>query len=113
MTAASPTSTADAPDPGPTSRGGWMRRLFGYMMRHKRNVAFSTGAAILGAVWQTVVPLVARQVVDTVILHHTTPLWPWLALLAALAVLIFVCAHIRRYRGGQVGLQVQYDLRND
>jgi ATP-binding cassette, subfamily B, bacterial len=83
------------------------------MLRHRRNVVLATGAAIFGAVCQTIVPLVARQIVDTVIVDHTTPLWPWLLLLAVLAVLIFAAAHVRRYRGGQVALQVQYDLRND
>ncbi len=73
----------------------------------------SFGAAVVGALCQTAVPLVARQVVDTVIERRTSPLWPWLALLTGLAVLTFVAAHVRRYRGGQVGLAVQYDLRND
>ncbi|HLW46008.1 MAG TPA: ABC transporter ATP-binding protein [Acidimicrobiales bacterium] len=96
-----------------TTSRGWVRCLWGYMLRHRRNVALSTGAALFGAICQTAVPLVAREVVDTVILHRATPLWPWLVLLAALAVLIFGAAYVRRYRGGQVGLQVQYDLRND
>ncbi|HVC14662.1 MAG TPA: ABC transporter ATP-binding protein [Acidimicrobiales bacterium] len=103
MTAGRPPAAADR----------WIRRLWGYMLRHRRNVALSISAAIFGAVCQTAVPLVAREVVDTVIELHTTPLAPWLALLAALALLAFGAAHVRRYRGGQVGLEVQYDLRND
>ncbi len=98
---------------GATGRSRWLRRLWGYMLRHRRNVALATGAAIFGSVCQTAMPLVAREIVDTVIVHRTTPLWPWLVLLAVLAVLMFAAAHVRRYRGGQVGLQVQYDLRND
>jgi ATP-binding cassette, subfamily B, bacterial len=39
-------------------------------------------------------------------------LWPWLALLAVVAVATFGFIYLRRYRGGQVGLEVQYDLRN-
>jgi ATP-binding cassette subfamily B protein len=34
-------------------------------------------------------------------------------LLGALAGLSFWAAHVRRYRGGQVALEVQYDLRNE
>ena len=34
--------------------------------------------AVLGSVCQTVVPLIERQIVDGVILDHTSPLWPWL-----------------------------------
>ena len=74
---------------------------------------FSVGAAVLGSVCQTAVPLVARQIVDGVILTNRSPLWPWLTLLVALAAASFGFAYIRRYRGGRVALEVQYDLRND
>lgn len=91
---------------------GWVHRLWGYMMRHRRNVVLSLSGALIGALCQTIVPLVARQIVDNVIVRHTSPLWPWLVLLGALAAVIFGSAHVRRYRGGQVALEVQYDLRN-
>ena len=83
------------------------------MLRHRRDVVLSCGAAVLGSVCQTAVPLVARQIVDGVILTRTSVLWPWLLLLIALAAASFAFAYIRRYRGGRVALQVQYDLRND
>jgi len=82
------------------------------MLRHRRDVALAMGAAVLGSVCQTVVPLVARQIVDGVIIEHTSPLWPWLVLLVVLASGSFGFAYIRRYRGGRVALGVQYDLRN-
>ena len=83
------------------------------MLRHRRDVVLSVGAAVLGSVAQTAVPLVARQIVDGVILTRTSALWPWLLLLLGLAAASFGFAYIRRYRGGRVALQVQYDLRND
>jgi ATP-binding cassette subfamily B protein len=83
------------------------------MMRHRRDMTLAMGAAILGSVCQTVVPLVARQIVDGVILEHTSPLWPWLVLMVALAVATFGFSHVRRYRGGRMALGVQYELRND
>ena len=73
----------------------------------------SVGAAVLGSVCQTAVPLVARQIVDGVILTRTSALWPWLLLLLGLAAASFAFAYVRRYRGGRVALEVQYDLRND
>ena len=73
----------------------------------------SVGAAVLGSVCQTAVPLVARQIVDGVILTRTSALWPWLLLLVGLAAASFGFAYVRRYRGGRVALEVQYDLRND
>ncbi len=92
---------------------GWLARLWGYMMRHRRYVALAMSAAVVGSVCQTLIPLVARQIVDGVILQHTSPLWPWLVLLSALSGVTFLASHVRRYRGGQVALQVQYDLRNE
>ena len=80
---------------------GWIRRLWGYMLRHRRDVVLSVGAAVLGSVCQTAVPLVARQIVDGVILTRTSVLWPWLLLLIALAAASFAFAYIRRYRGGR------------
>ncbi len=91
---------------------GWIRRLWGYMLRHRRDVILSVGAAVLGSVCQTAVPLVARQIVDGVILSRSSPLWPWLLLLVGLAAASFAFAYVRRYRGGRVALEVQYDLRN-
>jgi ATP-binding cassette, subfamily B, bacterial len=92
---------------------GWVRRLWGYMLRHRRDVYISLGAAVLGSVCQTIVPLVERQILDNVILVHRSPLWPWLVLLIALAVGVLIFSYVRRYRGGRVALGVQYDLRND
>ena len=82
------------------------------MLRHRRDVILSVGAAVLGGVCQTAVPLVARQIVDGVILRRNSALWPWLLLLVGLAAASFAFAYVRRYRGGRVALEVQYDLRN-
>ncbi len=90
-----------------------MRRLWGYMLRHRRDVYISLAAAVLGSVCQTVVPLVERQIIDNVIIVPRSPLWPWVLLLIALAVAAFFFAYVRRYRGGRVALGVQFDLRND
>jgi ATP-binding cassette, subfamily B, bacterial len=104
-------ATNDVRQAGPNS--GWVRRLWGYMLRHRRDVYISLGAAVLGSVCQTVVPLVERQIVDNVILVPKSPLWPWVLLLIVLAVAAFFFAYVRRYRGGRVALGVQFDLRND
>jgi ATP-binding cassette subfamily B protein len=95
-----------------TGEAGWVRRLWGYMMRHRRDMYLSLGAAVLGSGAQTVVPLVERQIVDNVILRHHSTLWPWLAALIVLAAAGFGFAYVRRYLGGRVALAVQYDLRN-
>ncbi len=89
-----------------------MRRLWGYVGRHRRDVRLALAAAVLGSACQTAVPLVEREIVDGVIVHASQPLWPWLGLLVALSVAAFGFAYVRRYRGGRVALSVQYDLRN-
>jgi ATP-binding cassette subfamily B protein len=95
-----------------TGEPGWVRRLWGYMMRHRADLTLSLGAAVLGSGAQTVVPLVERQIVDNVIIRADSPLWPWLVALLALAAGAFGFAYVRRYLGGRVALAVQFDLRN-
>jgi ATP-binding cassette subfamily B protein len=92
---------------------GWVRRLAGYLLKHRRNVALALTGALLGSACQTLVPLIARQIVDGVVIQRNSPLWPWLLLLVAVAVASFGFTYLRRYRGGRVGLAVQYDLRNE
>ncbi len=92
---------------------GWLGRLWDYMLRHRRGVIISFGAALLGSATQVFVPLVARQIVDNVIVAKNSPLLPWLVLLLMLSLFTFGFAYLRRYRGGKVALEVQNDLRND
>ena len=79
---------------------------------HKRNLLIAFIGAIVGSLAQVIVPLIERQIVDNVILRHASPLAPWLVALLGLGVVTFVGAYFRRYRGGRVALDVQYDLRN-
>jgi ATP-binding cassette subfamily B protein len=91
---------------------GWVKRLWAAMMVHRRDVMLSLVGAVLGSASLTVVPLIERQIVDHVIVSHTSALWPWLVLLLVLAAAGFGFAYLRRFRGGRVALAVQYDLRN-
>lgn len=89
-----------------------MRRLLPFLMAHKRNVAIAFGVSIVGQVVAALTPLAEKTIVDDVIVHHRSPLAPWLALLIAAGVFGFGAAFVRRYIGGRVSLDVQYDLRN-
>ncbi len=93
-------------------RSGWTRRLWGYVDRHRRELGLSLIGAAVGGLCQTAIPLAERQIVDGVIVSHTSALWPWLLLMVLLSLLGFGASYLRRYRGGQVALGVQYDLRN-
>ena len=92
---------------------GWLRRLLTYVLRHRRDVSVAFAAAVLGAACQAGAPLLERQIVDGVIIERTSSLLPWLIALIAVAAGAFLAAHLRRYRGGKVALEVQYDLRNE
>jgi ATP-binding cassette subfamily B protein len=116
--AASNGTAAPSPDRAPhlgtdARTPGWLRRLAGYVMRHRRDVAISFTGAVLGAACQAGAPLLERQIIDGVIIERTESLLPWLIALIVVAAGAFLGAHLRRYRGGKVALGVQYDLRND
>ncbi|HLI00058.1 MAG TPA: ABC transporter ATP-binding protein, partial [Acidimicrobiales bacterium] len=89
-----------------------MRRLGRHMLVHRTDMIVALGGAVLGAGCQTLVPLVERQIVDKVVVTHTSSLWPWLTALIVLAGATFAFAYLRRYHGGRLALSVQYDLRN-
>lgn len=91
---------------------GWVRRLIPYLRPHRRAITISLGAAVVGSACQAAAPLVARQILDNVILHHRSPMAPWLGALIGIGLITFLAAHLRRYQGGRVALDVQYDLRN-
>ena len=100
------------PEPAPPSAGGWLRRLLPFLMAHKRNVFIAFGVSILGQAVAALTPVAEKIIVDDVIVNHRRPLAPWLALLIAAGLFGFVAAFVRRYVGGRVSLDVQYDLRN-
>jgi ATP-binding cassette subfamily B protein len=91
---------------------GWIRRLWELTARHRRDLQITLAAAIAGSLCQVIVPLIEREIVDQVIVRQRSALWPWLLALLALAAATFGFSYVRRYRGGRVALEVQYDLRN-
>src|SRR6478752_3410790 len=94
------------------SEPGWLRKLWPFLVRHKKGVLVAFGVAILGQVITSILPLVQRAIVDNTITTQTEPIGPLLVLLVGLAAINFVFQYIRRYSGGRYALDVQYDLRN-
>jgi ATP-binding cassette subfamily B protein len=97
---------------GDAAAPGWIRRLWPYMARHRRELYLSLTGAAIGGGGQVVIPLAERQIVDGVVVSHTSALWPWLLLMALVSLLGFAMSYLRRYNGGRVALGVQFDLRN-
>ncbi len=69
------------------------------------------GASIIGMTVTAFVPLVQRAVIDDAVVSHTRSIAPLAALLVGAAVIAFAAAFVRRYVGGRLSLEVQYDLR--
>ncbi len=98
-----------------TETGGWLRRLAGYCLGHRRDLLTAFGAAIMGAVITAAVPLVIRHVIDQVLDPATRHdgVGPWVGVLVALALVQYVTTFLRRYSAGRLSLDVQYDMRRD
>ncbi|HSS08673.1 MAG TPA: ABC transporter ATP-binding protein, partial [Acidimicrobiales bacterium] len=86
--------------------------MWPFLRPHRRNIAIAFGAAALGSAVAALTPIVERQIVDNVILNHHSPLAPWLIVLLVAGVVRFGVAYVRRFVGGRVSLDVQYDIRN-
>ncbi|MCU1460834.1 MAG: transporter related [Acidimicrobiales bacterium] len=84
-----------------------------YLMAHRRNVAVAFGAAFLGSLAMALTPAVQKVIIDSAIIgHHPGHLRGLIVVLLALGMFRFVAAYGRRWWGGQVSLDVQYDIRN-
>jgi ATP-binding cassette subfamily B protein len=80
-------------------------------LRYRRNVLIAFGASLAGMGIGATVPLLQRLVIDDVVLTHRRPLAPWAALLVLAAAATFGLTFARRYFGGRLAVDVQYDLR--
>jgi ATP-binding cassette subfamily B protein len=98
-------------EPAPPGSGGWIRRLWPFLAAHRRDVFLAFGASIAGMGLSSLTPLVTKFVVDDVVVNHHGSIAPWLVVLFVIAIAAFAGAYVRRYVGGRVALDVQYDLR--
>jgi ATP-binding cassette subfamily B protein len=117
-TVSAPDTAAGSPHtavraPGPAPGAGWLRRLAGACWRHRALTWLSLGAAGIGVGLQAVSPLLTRLGVDRAVAGNTRGLSGLVITLAALALVTFGAAFIRRYVGGRLSLDVQHDLRRD
>lgn len=100
------------PQPRPPGSGGWIRRLSPFLLAHRRDVALALGMAVAGQAVGATTPVISKVVIDDVITNHDRPLAPWLVLLVLAGVFGFGASYVRRFVGGRVSLDVQFDLRN-
>lgn len=93
-------------------QGGWIRRLSPYLLAHRRNVVIALVASVIGQGLSALTPVFAAVIIDDGITSKTRPVWPWILALVVAGLLSFGCAFLRRWVGGRVSLDVQFDLRN-
>ncbi len=73
----------------------------------------SLGASLGGMALMALVPLITKVIIDDVIGDKSRSMAPWAGALVVSAVLVYVLTYIRRYYGGRLALDVQYDLRTE
>ncbi len=104
-------------DPGraiiqPAPNGGWIRRLMPFVTAHKAKLIVALGFSIVGMGVTALTPLISRAVIDDVTGGSDKPIAPLITLLVIAGVFGFGAAYIRRFVGGRLALDVQYDMRN-
>ena len=110
--AAGPATTAGSAT-RPEAQNGWLRRLAGYCARHRRLAVMALGGSLLATLVQAAIPLIVAWIVDSAILDHHEPIWLGATVLIVAGLLSFGGVYTRRYRGGQLSLDVQHDLRTE
>ncbi|AOS65381.1 ABC-type multidrug transport system, ATPase and permease component [Actinoalloteichus hymeniacidonis] len=78
---------------------------------HRRTVLLSFIASVVGVGLEALIPLLTREAVDGAVAGRTDGLWLILGVMAALGLLRFGTAFVRRYEAGRLALNVQHDLR--
>jgi ATP-binding cassette subfamily B protein len=98
---------------GHSHEDAWLRRLSGYCWKHPRLVLVALGGSLIATVCTVTIPLIQRYIVDNAILTRRDAIWPGALALIIVAVISFGGVYLRRYRGGQLSLDVQHDLRTE
>ncbi len=92
-------------------RRGWLRRLSPYLWAHRRALVLAVVASAVSMTVLSVVPVVQRDVVDEVVRGRLGSLGPLVLVLVGLGLLRFGATFVRRFMGGRLAFDVQYDLR--
>ncbi len=75
-------------------------------------MVIALGASVVGQGLMALAPLLQKVVIDDGLVARTRPVAPWLVALVVVGLVSFAAAVVRRWVGGRVSLDVQYDLRN-
>jgi ATP-binding cassette subfamily B protein len=90
-----------------------VRRLMGYCWRYPRNLVLALAGTLIVTLVAAGIPLIQRQIVDDLVSSGHQAIWPLAVVLIGAALLSFGGLYMRRYRAGQLSLDVQHDLRTE
>jgi len=97
-----------------TARGrGWIARLAAYCWRYPRNVILAVAGTLVVSAVAIAIPLIQRDIVDSLTTTASAAIWPLAVALLIAALANFGALYLRRYRAGQLSLDVQHDLRTE
>ncbi len=91
----------------------WLRRLAGACWRYPRNVVLAVGGTLVVSAVGVSIPLIQRSIVDNLTSASHPAIWPLAVALLGAAAANFGGLYLRRYRAGQLSLDVQHDLRTE
>ncbi|MEY9860552.1 ATP-binding cassette subfamily B protein [Catenulispora sp. GAS73] len=95
-----------------TASSTWIRRLASVSWVYRRSVLIAFGGSLVAMLANAAMPLIQRHIIDDVVISRRSSLAPWAAMALVLALANFAGTRLRRYVGGKLSLDVQYDLRN-
>jgi ATP-binding cassette subfamily B protein len=93
------------------ARSGWLRRLSRACWRYPRNAVLALAGTLVVSLVGIAIPLIQRAIVDDLTSAAQPAIWPLAVALLVAAGASFAGLYVRRYRGGQLSLDVQHDLR--
>ncbi|MGC5247979.1 ABC transporter ATP-binding protein [Gordonia sp. DT219] len=97
---------------GPGERPGWLRRLGGECLRHRRLVIITVSVTLVAVAVDLVAPLLARAALDTATgVAGTWTIPTIVTLMIGLALLRYLCQFGRRLTAGKLSIDVQNTLR--
>ena len=108
---ATETAPAGAGNGAAETGNGWLRRLGRYCWRYPRTVLLALGGTLVVTGVAAIIPLIQRQIVDDLVGQGHPAVWPLAVALIGAALANFGGLYLRRYRAGQLSLDVQHDLR--